>query len=139
MGVVVAVVGAEEALGVVTDTMDLVMVATMEVVLAMAAEEGMVVEEDQGMETQVVDMEVEEEDTMATTREEILEVVVMDLEVEVGAMVVEDSKNATRKRKAALQKPGEVKTLKRFLHHSSQQCDVLLLQFCKGSWHWLEQ
>ncbi|KAK2526065.1 Hnrnpa3 [Columba guinea] len=114
-------------------------VATMEVVLAMAAEEGMVVEEDQGMETQVVDTEVEEEDTMATTREEILEVVVMDLEVEVGAMVVEDSKNATRKRKAALQKPGEVKMLKWFLHHSSQQCDVLLLQFCKGPWHWLEQ
>ncbi|OPJ80102.1 hypothetical protein AV530_002496 [Patagioenas fasciata monilis] len=81
MGVVVAVVGAEEALGVVTDTMDLVMVATMEVVLAMAAEEGMVVEEDQGMETQVVDMEVEEEDMMATTREEILEVVIM-VEVE---------------------------------------------------------
>ncbi|POI24468.1 hypothetical protein CIB84_011781, partial [Bambusicola thoracicus] len=98
MGVVVAVVGAEEALGVVMDTTDLVMVATMEVVLAMAAEGVMVVVEDQDMETQVVDMEVEEEDMMATMKEEILEVVVMDLEVEVGAMVVEDSKNATGKR-----------------------------------------
>ncbi|KAI1237143.1 hypothetical protein IHE44_0014398, partial [Lamprotornis superbus] len=81
MGVVVAVVGAEEALGVVTDTMDLVMVATMEVVLAMAAEEVMVVEEDQDMETQVVDTEVEEEDMMATMKEEILVVVIM-VEVE---------------------------------------------------------
>ncbi|KAF2987520.1 hypothetical protein EK904_002561 [Melospiza melodia maxima] len=102
MGVVVAVVGAEEALGVVTDTMDLVMVATMAVVLAMAAEEVMVVVEDQDMETQVVDMEEEEEDMMATMKEEILVVVVMDLEVEVGAMVVEDSKNATRKRATVL-------------------------------------
>lgn len=47
----------------------------MEVVLAMAAEGVMVVVEDQDMETQVVDMEVEEEDTMATMKEEILEVV----------------------------------------------------------------
>lgn len=47
----------------------------MEVVLGMAAEEVMVVVEDQDMETQVVDMEVEEEDMMATTKEEILEVV----------------------------------------------------------------
>lgn len=47
----------------------------MEVVLAMAAEEVMVVVEDQDMETQVVDMEVEEEDMMATTKEEILVVV----------------------------------------------------------------
>lgn len=44
----------------------------MEVVLAMAAEEVTVVVEDQDMETQVVDMEVEEEDTMATMKEEIL-------------------------------------------------------------------
>lgn len=49
----------------------------MEVVLGMAAEEVMVVVEDQDMETQVVDMEVEEEDMMATTKEEILEVVIM--------------------------------------------------------------
>lgn len=47
----------------------------MEVVLAMAAEEVMVVVEDQDMETQVVDMEVEEEDMMATMKEEILVVV----------------------------------------------------------------
>lgn len=47
----------------------------MEVVLAMAAEEVMVVEEDQDMETQVVDMEVEEEDMMVTMKEEILVVV----------------------------------------------------------------
>lgn len=78
MGVVVAVVGAEEALGVVMDTTDLVMVATMEVVLAMAAEGVMVVVEDQDMETQVVDMEVEEEDMMATMKEAILEVVIME-------------------------------------------------------------
>lgn len=50
-------------------------VATMEVVLAMAAEGVMVVVEDQDMETQVVDMEVEEEDMMATMKEAILEVV----------------------------------------------------------------
>lgn len=47
----------------------------MEVVLAMAAEGVMVVVEDQDMETQVVDMEVEEEDMMATMKEAILEVV----------------------------------------------------------------
>lgn len=47
----------------------------MEVVPAMAAEGVMVVVEDQDMETQVVDMEVEEEDMMATMKEEILEVV----------------------------------------------------------------
>lgn len=47
----------------------------MEVVLAMAAEEVMVVVEDQDMETQVVDTEVEEEDMMATMKEEILVVV----------------------------------------------------------------
>lgn len=47
----------------------------MEVVLAMAAEEVMVVVEDQDMETLVVDMEVEEEDMMATMKEEILVVV----------------------------------------------------------------
>lgn len=43
----------------------------MEVVLAMVAEEVMVVVEDQDTETRVVDMEVEEEDMMATTKEEI--------------------------------------------------------------------
>uniref|UniRef100_A0A8V0ZY63 Heteroous nuclear ribonucleoprotein A3 n=1 Tax=Gallus gallus TaxID=9031 RepID=A0A8V0ZY63_CHICK len=53
-------------------------VATMEVVLAMAAEGVMVVVEDQDMETQVVDMEVEEEDMMATMKEAILEVVIME-------------------------------------------------------------
>lgn len=47
----------------------------MEGVLAMAAEEVMVVVEDQDMETQVVDMEVEEEDMMATMKEEISVVV----------------------------------------------------------------
>lgn len=47
----------------------------MEVVLAMAAEEVMVVVEDQDMETPVVDTEVEEEDMMATMKEEILVVV----------------------------------------------------------------
>lgn len=53
----------------------------MEAVLAMAAEEVMVVVEDQDMETQVVDMEVGEEDMMATMKEEILVVVIM-VEVE---------------------------------------------------------
>ncbi|KYO17793.1 hypothetical protein Y1Q_0011469 [Alligator mississippiensis] len=52
--------------------MDLVMVGTMEVDLAMVVEGVMAVVEDQAMETQVVDMVVEEEDTMVTTKEEIL-------------------------------------------------------------------
>lgn len=48
----------------------------MEVVLAMAAEEVMVVVvEDQDTETQVVDTGVEEEDMMATMKEAILVVV----------------------------------------------------------------
>lgn len=47
----------------------------MEVDLAMVVEGVMAVVEDQAMETQVVDMVVEEEDTMVTTKEEILVVV----------------------------------------------------------------
>lgn len=68
----------------------------MEGVLAMAAEEVMVVVEDRDMETQVVDMEVEEEDMMATMKEEISVVVIMvEVETTMILAITVDSSNPT--------------------------------------------
>ncbi|KAK2112995.1 hypothetical protein P7K49_007261 [Saguinus oedipus] len=83
--VMVEVVAAEVVMEeVMVDIMDLVMVATMAVVLVIVVEGAMVVV-DQDMETKVVDMVAVVEDMMVTTKEEILVVVTM---VVVGTIMI---------------------------------------------------